>query len=165
MYSTNINPKQAPQHLLLLRLFHLNNHSEKARAHATKRARNYKFPTKKLRITICLIATAISIAERCRIAQKNCLPSRDRTAGLKITNDRCKQLQSCALPAELRRVGKRVIACWWMDRRYSDYVVSNHCDTSVLDCFGAVLVRRYDLARLEVVRRRRAKTARVEVFI
>ena len=44
-----------------------------------------------------------------QIEQKNCLPSRDRTAGLKITNERdvLQQLQSCALPAELRRVNER----------------------------------------------------------
>jgi hypothetical protein len=38
--------------------------------------------------------------------QKKSLPSRDRTAGLKITieRDSLLQLQSCALPAELRRV-------------------------------------------------------------
>jgi uncharacterized protein (DUF885 family) len=38
--------------------------------------------------------------------QKKSLPSRDRTAGLKITIERdvFHQLQSCALPAELRRV-------------------------------------------------------------
>jgi hypothetical protein len=42
------------------------------------------------------------------IGQKKCLPSRDRTAGLKITIERdlLHQLQSCALPAELRRVMK-----------------------------------------------------------
>jgi hypothetical protein len=41
-----------------------------------------------------------------RVEQNKCLPSRDRTAGLKITIERdlLHQLQSCALPAELRRV-------------------------------------------------------------
>jgi hypothetical protein len=40
------------------------------------------------------------------MVQNECLPSRDRTAGLKITikRDLLFQLQSCALPAELRRV-------------------------------------------------------------
>ena len=80
---------------------------QKARARATKPTRNCKFATKKLSCTICFLATPISIAERYRDVQKKCLPSRDRTAGLKITNDRCMQLQSCALPAELRRVAKR----------------------------------------------------------
>jgi hypothetical protein len=41
----------------------------------------------------------------CREQQKKSLPSRDRTAGLKISIQRqlLFQLQSCALPAELRR--------------------------------------------------------------
>ena len=44
--------------------------------------------------------------QRSRMQQKKRLPSRDRTAGLKITKERdlLQQLQSCALPAELRRV-------------------------------------------------------------
>jgi hypothetical protein len=83
----------------------------KARAHATKRIRDVKFPAKKRRLMVYFLATSISIAKQSRIAQKKCLPSRDRTAGLKITIDRFMQLQSCALPAELRRVGKRDIAC------------------------------------------------------
>jgi hypothetical protein len=140
-------------------------HNEKSRAHATKRTQNDESPTKKSRFAVYFLPTPISIAERYRNVQKKCLPSRDRTAGLKITIGRCMQLQSCALPAELRRVGKRVVACWckeYWSVVYKAPFRDGH--KSVLSFQALELVPWLNLAWLKGLRRRRVRTARVDGF-
>jgi hypothetical protein len=149
----------------MLRFFQLYCYSKNPRAQAKKRTRNCKFPTKKSPCTVYFQATPISIAERYRHVQKKCLPSRDRTAGLKITIGRCMQLQSCALPAELRRVGKRVVACWckeYWSVVYKAPFRDGH--KSVLSFQALELVPWLNLAWLKGLRRRRVRTARVDGF-